>query len=605
MAINEKEFNELVTDRASALEVEWFLEKPHWKARPVDIETFIENDEYLGQIYGGGKLYPYWKNLLKEVYPSPFDTPYEEVILSCAIGAGKSSVTSVSMAYELYKLLMLNDPIQYYHLLSSDTIVFMLFAATQGTATDVNWGYISNILATSPFFQKHLDFKETKALYIQLAEHIGIQIGSRAHKALGKAVLSAVLDEGNFGLIQDQVRNTYSAIMRRRGSRFKQGFKTPGIVWLVSSPQNGDDFVNERISKAVGNTNVKVVDNVPIWEVKSKVIDYCGETFPVFLGDETQDAKILMDEQEAMNFPADMVIRVPVEYRQDFETDLLESIRDIAGRRVQSSMNIFRSYSQLIRTFRKLNLFKQDTMPVHIGTTLYDFQNYINFPLFEQLLKDKSPRWIHLDSALTGDRYGIASCCCTSRDIYDSMTESYITQRFFINDFAIGLEAANADGMPASIIAKFLEWLRSQGYNIAMVTGDKPATTSIIPELKIMKFNTKYLSVDINREPYISFRQKVLAAEYIGVNNKILIKELYNVRDDGEKVDHPQKFQDGSKGSKDIADAIVGSYYECFMSAIPTNAGNKQAEFAQLAVKERRNRAARNSHTANIIRGLV
>ena len=574
--------------RKAADDATWILVKDYYKERPVDIETFIEDDRYLGRIYGKGFLFPYWKKLLKKIYPTPFSCPYEEVILSCAIGAGKSHTTSVSIAYELYKLLILKDPNKYYGLLDVDTIVFMLFAATQGTATDVNWGYISNILAISPFFQENLNFKETKASFIELTSRIGIQIGSRAHKALGKAVLSAVLDEGNFGLIQDQVKNTYTAIMRRRGSRFKQGFNTPGIVWLVSSPQTSADFINERIQKAENNPKVLVVDNVPIWEVKAEKIKYCGETFPVFLGDDIQDPAILNSEEEALNYPADLVIRVPVEYRLDFENDLLEAIRDIAGRRIASSMNVFRSYAQLIKTFKKSNLFRTDTMPVHLGTTLHDFQEYINLPLFQQLLTDKSPRYIHLDSALTGDRYGIASCTCISRDIYDSMTESVISRRFFVNDFSIGLEAGSADGMPASVIAKFLIWLREQGYPIALITGDKPATTSIIPELKIAKFKTEYLSVDVDRSPYITLKQRINSGEFLGTNNRVLIKELYNLLDTGEKIDHPQKNPaDGSKGSKDIADAIAGSFFSCFNKMAPSSVP-KSVEFATKMVEERK-----------------
>ncbi len=567
----------------------WIFEKENYKEKPVDIETFIEDDRYLGKIYGKGKLFPYWKKLLKRIYPTPLHTPYEEIILSCAIGAGKSSVTSVSMAYELYKLLCLKDPNKYYNLLEVDTIVFMLFAATQGTATDVNWGYISNILAVSPFFQDNLDFKETKASYIELTDHIGIQIGSRAHKALGKAVLSAVLDEGNFGLIQDQVQNTYNAIMRRRGSRFKQGFRTPGIVWLISSPQTGNDFINERIKKAQENKKVLIVDNVPIWEVKAEKIQYCGKTFPVFLGDEIQDPMILESDTDAENYPADLIIRVPVEYRADFESDLLESIRDIAGRRISSSLNIFKSYSMLVRTFRKSNLFKMDTMPVHLGTTIYDFQDYINMPLLQQIIADKTPRFIHLDAAQTTDRYGISSCMSITRDVYDSSVEATINKRIFINDFAIGLESINPDGMPASAIAKFLIWLRDQGYNIRMISGDAPAKSSIFPELKIAKFETKYLSVDTDRNPYLVMRQKIHSGDYYGVNNRVAIKELYHVRDDGTKIDHPAKYEDGSKAGKDIADSMAGSFYSCFTN-LDSGELPYQVQVAQKLTEDRKMR---------------
>ena len=76
-------------DKSEVSDLLWVIEKDNYKEKPVDIETFIEDDEYLGKIYGHGHLFPFWKKLLKKVYPSPFLCPYEEVILSCAIGAGK------------------------------------------------------------------------------------------------------------------------------------------------------------------------------------------------------------------------------------------------------------------------------------------------------------------------------------------------------------------------------------------------------------------------------------------------------------------------------------------------------------------------------------
>lgn len=586
--------NEELLDREACLDTLWESgEYKHYKIKPVDIHTFIDHPDYLGQIYGGDHLYMYWRKLLSKLYPTPYNTPYEEIVLSCAIGAGKSSVTSISIAYELYKLLCLKNPNQYYGLLETDTIVFMLFAATQGTATDVNWGYISNILAVSPFFKEHLDFKETKAQSIMLTDRIAVQIGSRAHKALGKAVLSAVLDEGNFGLVQNQVQDTYNAIMRRRDSRFKQGFNTPGIVWLVSSPQNGEDFINERIKKAEGNKKVLIVDNVPIWDIKASKVKYCGERFPVFLGDEVQDPAILSSESEALNYPSDLVIKVPEEYRISFEENLLDSIRDIAGRRVQSSMNLFKSYSHLLKTFRKSNLFKADTMPVSLATNIGDFQEYINLPLLKQMLSDPSPRYIHLDSALNGDRYGIASCHAMTREMPNSITGETEIRRIYINDFSIGLEAVSSDGMPASAVVQFLTWLKSIGYPIKLITGDRPAVTSIFPELKIAKFKCEYLSVDTDRNPYLTLRHKILNGDFFGSNNKVLIKELYNLRDDGIKVDHPQKFPDGSgRGTKDIADAICGSFYTCFTNQAKDDSSTRMIKVAEKLVEAQRNRSS-------------
>ena len=53
-----------------------------YESVPVDIETFIEDPKYIGSIYGEGRVYPYWRNRLKQIYPNPLYSPYLEVCLS-------------------------------------------------------------------------------------------------------------------------------------------------------------------------------------------------------------------------------------------------------------------------------------------------------------------------------------------------------------------------------------------------------------------------------------------------------------------------------------------------------------------------------------------
>jgi phage terminase large subunit-like protein len=153
---------------------------------------------------------------------------------------------------------------------------------------------------------------------------------------------------------------------------------------------------------------------------------------------------------------------------------------------------------------------------------------------------------------------------CQEREMLDPFTGENILRRTYVNDFTIGLEALTSDGIPTSLVVELIKWLRAQGLNISLVTTDKPGMNTIVPELKLAGFKTEYLSVDTSRAPYILFKQKVNQGEFIGVNNKLLIQEAYNLRDDGNKVDHPVKNPDGSKGSKDLADGTAGSFYSCF-----------------------------------------
>jgi intein/homing endonuclease len=60
----------------------------NYKEKPVCIEEFLDSDKYLGA-YWNGDLYGYWRNFLKEVYPSPFFSPYWLISLRGSIGQGK------------------------------------------------------------------------------------------------------------------------------------------------------------------------------------------------------------------------------------------------------------------------------------------------------------------------------------------------------------------------------------------------------------------------------------------------------------------------------------------------------------------------------------
>ena len=50
---------------------------------PVDIDTFLEDDEYLGKVTKNGKtIYPYWRNVLRDIFNNP-DKNYHE----CLVGS--------------------------------------------------------------------------------------------------------------------------------------------------------------------------------------------------------------------------------------------------------------------------------------------------------------------------------------------------------------------------------------------------------------------------------------------------------------------------------------------------------------------------------------
>jgi peptidoglycan biosynthesis protein MviN/MurJ (putative lipid II flippase) len=76
---------------------------------PVDIETFIMDDYYLGQSMRDS-LYPFWLDELKKIFVSPVLTKYPYISLGGAIGVGKSTVSKIMTLYMLHRLDCLSNP---------------------------------------------------------------------------------------------------------------------------------------------------------------------------------------------------------------------------------------------------------------------------------------------------------------------------------------------------------------------------------------------------------------------------------------------------------------------------------------------------------------
>ena len=76
---------------------------------PVDIETFIEDDTYLGKGlhlvdestgYRKQTVFPYWIEMLKKLFPNNIDTSYNTLVLSGAIGLGKAQPLTAKVMTE-------------------------------------------------------------------------------------------------------------------------------------------------------------------------------------------------------------------------------------------------------------------------------------------------------------------------------------------------------------------------------------------------------------------------------------------------------------------------------------------------------------------------
>ena len=92
---------------------------------PVDITTFLDGSKYLGSFFEGS-LFPYWKKVLRDIYPSVHYSPYWLACFKGGIGSGKTTVAATGMLYDLHKLLCHKNPQKVMGGIPSDKIDFAI-----------------------------------------------------------------------------------------------------------------------------------------------------------------------------------------------------------------------------------------------------------------------------------------------------------------------------------------------------------------------------------------------------------------------------------------------------------------------------------------------
>ena len=168
------------------------LKYADYKEIPVDIETFLHNKKYLGNaLYdanGRFTVFPYWEKKLKEIFPDNTTTAYNTIILTGAIGLGKSTIAVICLLYMLHRLLCLNDPYLYYGLQPIDKITISLMNITIDNAKGVALDKMNQMILQSEWFMAHGEMHGTTNLEYVPDKHIELITASSNNQVIGRAV---------------------------------------------------------------------------------------------------------------------------------------------------------------------------------------------------------------------------------------------------------------------------------------------------------------------------------------------------------------------------------------------------------------------------------
>lgn len=159
---------------------------------PADISTFLHDKKYLGNaLYdqeGRFTLFPYWEEKLKEVFPDRFTTAYNTIVLTGAIGLGKSTVAVICLLYMLHRLLCLKDPYLYYGLQPIDKISISLMNITLENAKGVALDKMNQMILSSEWFLAHGQMSGVSNLMFVPDKHIELITASSNNQVIGRAI---------------------------------------------------------------------------------------------------------------------------------------------------------------------------------------------------------------------------------------------------------------------------------------------------------------------------------------------------------------------------------------------------------------------------------
>ena len=565
----------------------------NYKEKLVGIEQFISDPYFMGKSTGNGtKIYPAWKNKLKEIFS---DDSKMFVVLTGAIGIGKTFIALLAIAYIIYRIENSIDPWGFFNKAPIGKLMVAFFNLTKTLSKSKGFGTLQELLLNSPWFLERGRVRGAKDQFLELDSVDYLLASPLAHGfgTQGQNIIAGIMDEVDSPLesanSKFRVLKAYENSVMRFESRFIIDGISLGKFFIVASKQDTMSFINTYVETQRKSKRTLVYD-MPIYEVKHPR-EYSGKKFRVSIGDRYNKPKILHTDEDFNSCSGKFeIIEVPVEYQESFELDIVGALRDISGIAVSqirknklmpSETFVYSMYDE-----SRKNPFTMETVELGLNddaSVLDGFFNVSNIKLSKDI-----PRYIHGDWAKSGDAFGLAMCG-TSDYTHINITKEDGTieaKRMPVIDidFILRIKARDGDEIPQFAVRKFILDLKSKyGFNIKKYSSDLDlASTDTRQLLERAGIDTAYLSVDKSSKEYISFKNAILEGRVRTATHAYFHFEITNLEIDlvTGKVDHPDCvksvtfLQDGDavdtvlEGSKDCCDACCGAYTLLIRSSI-------------------------------------
>jgi len=489
---------------------------------PVPIQTFVQEKKYLNlpplsaiqeeivkhntQIFKEKTLI----SLMGQEAGAKYYKDYtdNEVICMLGKGSGKDHCSRISMAYTIYLLHCLRDPLNYFGKAHGVYIDLLNLAVNAQQAQRVFFEPFKNLLLNSPFFNE-VGFEPRVSEVFFFSRPVRCFSGhSESEGWEGYEVLTVVLDEIAAFKTDAELKGvtrskgSASAIYNMSKLSVMSRFPEVGKVILLSFPRYKGDFIEQRYYGAKEKQEPKTwFIKAATWEVN------------------------------------------PTIKREQLESEYIRNPVEAAARFECNPPNMEDAYFRDPDLVRKAFMLEDNPMDEE-----GQFLNWFNGT-------DNQVRFIHVDLALKRDRAALSLVHCLG--FREVKTLNGVESLPIIKvDLVHAWEASiNEEINFASIRQMIVDLCRK--FDVAKVTFDRWQSIEMIQSLRSLGINADFHSV--KKTDYDTLMTAIYDGRLRGYWDELLVEEeLLKLRlFSNNRIDHP------NSGSKDLADAVAGAVFVC------------------------------------------
>lgn len=532
-------------------------------------------------------MYDYWKPRFCQIV----NGDYTEVIFTGSLGGGKSQMGELLFFRRIYELTCYENPLALFGMSGISQIVFMYLSVSMTSAERTGFGRLLRLIDDSPYMQENYprDTQINSSLKFKRTDSIVGYAGSDIPHFIGMNLFGIILDEGNFlkaaggdvGAFH-KATQIYRESTNRRKGRFTVDNREHGISIVISSADTENSFTESRISEAKKSPEKIYYSVSTILEIKKD--EFSKEVFYVMPGLDDFDPFVLCPdnkeladrfyklsgvpvEQFSYDVPPDAVkdsfVSIPVNFRESFDVDVANSLKEVAGISIKKRMRLFYSKTnwnacidpQLTHPFRAFQF--------TVSTS--EARNELIEMFLPEVIKFSRDHlyFAHIDQSLSGDSTGIslAHPVLASAGLITNITLDFILR--------ITAPRDSSSQIDISKIRDFYLWLiETYKLRLAKVTYDQYASAESIQMFKKKRVEADRLSVDRDDTQYVQFVHMLNKHQIRMYNYEPFRHEFFNLRHfmDKRKVDHDPGY------SKDVSDSVVGSAFHCAESVVTSYA---------------------------------